>query len=145
VWTVGFYDRSFGGEFDEEPRRRYEGHGSFDVVAICYDSRSPRMDLELVSTKWLPEIYHFLPKIPIVLVEVDGGGVSSEEGGRVASQIGISFVKCPRGSSENAITALARAAFKHKVKREARASGHWCSVRSRLSSIFRAPDVNNRL
>jgi hypothetical protein len=144
VWTVvGFYDHSLM-KF-EDPLRRYRGP-TFDAVAICYDPCSPRESFKLVWTKvrslmaalkqlvthsilwggrcaqWLPEIRHFLSSTPpITLVEVDEGGdrvIASEEGSHVAEQIGASFVRCSRKSSESAVVTLARAAFKHKGMRE---------------------------
>jgi len=133
--TVGFHDRSLN-DYDGNPKGRYSGC-TFDTVAICYDPCSPQETFELLWTKWLPEIRHFLPKsTPIVLVEVGGGkteGVLTVDvdetrrgrppGNQVAKELGATFVKCPRGSPGDAIATLARIAFKRKnSERKAQAS-----------------------
>jgi hypothetical protein len=147
--TVWFRDRTHN-FFDGNPQIRYGGPG-FDSVVICYDPRSPRKSFELVWTKvcpgllrhhkcsemighsdilgggyhaqWLPEIGHFLPGTPIVLIEVGGGReedwvISSEEGIRVAEGLGASFIRWPLQEADLPIvTGLVKAAFKHQLER----------------------------
>jgi len=117
---VQFHNRTHS-FFDGNRPRRYN-RGEFDAVVIFYDPRSPRKTFELVWTKWLPEIRHFLPETPITLAEVGNGKekdwvISSEEGIRVAKGVGASFVRWPRETPMPTVTRLAKVTFIQKFER----------------------------
>ena len=89
---------------DDYERLRPLSYPGTDVVLICFSIDMPD-SLENVREKWVPEINHYLPKVPIVLVgnkadlrsddytirELARNGqkpVSFEEGERMAARIG---------------------------------------------------------
>eukprot|EP00056_Hartaetosiga_gracilis_P000701 m.40031 g.40031 ORF g.40031 m.40031 type:complete len:195 (-) comp10313_c0_seq1:609-1193(-) len=88
------------------------------VIVICYSVDNPD-SLENVLEKWHPEVVHFCPKVPIVLVgnkcdlrddkdtitrlaRLSQKPVSHGEGGNVAEKIGaFSFLECSAKTGEN--------------------------------------------
>ncbi|KIM21160.1 hypothetical protein M408DRAFT_29780 [Serendipita vermifera MAFF 305830] len=79
-----------------------------DVVVLCYAIDAP-WSLTSVREKWYPEVLHFLPGVPIILLgcKTDFGGdslgiviqpndiVTQSQGRAVADEIGaINFVEC---------------------------------------------------
>lgn len=52
---------------DDYDRLRPLSYPNTDVILMCFSVDSPD-SLENVQTKWTPEVRHFCPKVPIILV-----------------------------------------------------------------------------
>jgi len=96
---------------EDYDRLRPLSYPDTDVVLICYSIDSPD-SLENVPEKWAPEVRHFCPKVPIVLVankkdlrndartiadlaRAKQTPVTYEQGEAMARQIGaMTFVEC---------------------------------------------------
>ncbi|KAJ8339221.1 hypothetical protein SKAU_G00360070 [Synaphobranchus kaupii] len=70
VWAIDQYPRVPGGPGEVEGRggrdRRF-AYGRSDVVVLCFSLANPN-SLRHVRTMWFPEIKHFCPRTPIILV-----------------------------------------------------------------------------
>ena len=62
--TVTLWDTAGQEDYD---RLRPLSYDKTDVIILCYDITS-RSSFENVDLRWLPEIRHFCPSVPIVLV-----------------------------------------------------------------------------
>eukprot|EP01113_Clastostelium_recurvatum_P046886 TRINITY_DN8281_c0_g1_i1.p1 TRINITY_DN8281_c0_g1~~TRINITY_DN8281_c0_g1_i1.p1 ORF type:complete len:201 (+),score=55.88 TRINITY_DN8281_c0_g1_i1:67-669(+) len=108
VYSLGLWDTAGQEEYD---RLRPLSYSQTDVFMLCYSVISPS-SLANIRDKWAPEIKHYCPTTPIILVgakadlrtdkEVLGAlaskrmaPVTLEEGQKVASQIGAAaFGEC---------------------------------------------------
>lgn len=95
--SVGLWDTAGQEDYD---RLRPLSYPSTDVFLICF-SLTSKTSLENVRTRWVPELQHYSPGTPIILVgtkkdmKEDGKGVSSEDGQRVAMEIkAIKYMEC---------------------------------------------------
>ena len=52
---------------EHEDRLRPLSYSDADVILMCFSVESPD-SLDNISEKWLPEVQHFCPHVPIVLV-----------------------------------------------------------------------------
>jgi len=62
--NLGLWDTAGSGEYDQLRPLSYPGT---DVFIICFSLTSPE-SFDNVKKKWVPEVTHFNPKTPIVLV-----------------------------------------------------------------------------
>ena len=76
------------------------------MFLICF-SLTSKTSLENVRTRWVPELQHYSPGTPIILVgtkkdmKEDGKGVSSEDGQRLAMEIkAIKYLECSAKTQE---------------------------------------------
>jgi len=90
---------------EDYDRLRPLSYPDTDVIIICYDISNPD-SLTNIPEKWLPEVKHFCPNAPILLVgnkkdlrnEEDikrfgrEGVIMESEGVDMAKQIGTSFM-----------------------------------------------------
>ena len=106
--TLGLWDT--GGREDYD-RLRPLSYPQTDIFLICF-SLVNRVSLENVTAKWKPELAHFCPNVPIILVgtKIDlrddeetikqlksrkQTAISYEEGVKMAKEIGASkYVEC---------------------------------------------------
>jgi len=62
--NLGLWDTAGSGEYDQLKPLSYPGT---DVFIICFSLTSPE-SFDNVKSKWVPEVTHFNPKTPIILV-----------------------------------------------------------------------------
>eukprot|EP01089_Gocevia_fonbrunei_P000763 TRINITY_DN1074_c0_g1_i1.p1 TRINITY_DN1074_c0_g1~~TRINITY_DN1074_c0_g1_i1.p1 ORF type:complete len:236 (-),score=35.37 TRINITY_DN1074_c0_g1_i1:113-715(-) len=62
--NLGLWDTAGSAEYDQLRPLSYPGT---DVFIVCFSLTSPE-SFENVKTKWVPEVTHFNPKTPMVLV-----------------------------------------------------------------------------
>jgi small GTP-binding protein len=62
--NLGLWDTAGSGEYDQLRPLSYPGT---DVFIICFSLTSPE-SFDNVKNKWVPEVTHFNPKTPIILV-----------------------------------------------------------------------------
>lgn len=107
-YQLGLFDTAGQEEYD---RLRTLAYPSTDVFMICFSVASPT-SFENVKDKWIPEIKHYCPKVPIVLVgtqsdlrgdaviisklsKVKQHFVSQEDGQRLAKQVrAVAYSEC---------------------------------------------------
>jgi len=116
--NLGLWDTAGGGDFD---RLRPLSYPTTDVFMICFSIADPR-SFENVREKWLPEISHHCPNIPIILVgtktdlrnddettkKLAGdklGPISTEQGKDASYAMGkktgvVSYVECSAHNNE---------------------------------------------
>jgi len=101
--AVGLWDTAGQEDYD---RLRPLSYPSTDVFLICF-SLTSKTSLENVRTRWVPELQHYSPGTPIILVgtkkdmKEDGKGVSSEDGQRLAMEIkAIKYLECSAKTQE---------------------------------------------
>jgi small GTP-binding protein len=113
--TLSLWDTAGQEEYD---RLRPLSYSGTDVFLVFYSCVSPT-SYENVSAKWLPELQHFCPHVPIVLVatkcdlkedptvvarllEKGTACVSAEHGEKLAKAIGaVSFVETSAKTGKN--------------------------------------------
>jgi len=98
--TLRLYDTAGQEEYDRLRPLSYPGT---NIVLLCYSVAS-RSTFDSISSKWAPEVRHYLPRVPTILVglkvdirDEDGGEkpvdfdpVKKEEGEELAKKIGAS-------------------------------------------------------
>ena len=107
-YQLGLFDTAGQEEYD---RLRTLAYPNTDVFMVCFSVASPT-SFENIKEKWIPEIKHYCPKIPIVLVgtQSDLRGdpatismlsrakqhfVTQEEGQRLAKQVrAVAYSEC---------------------------------------------------
>ncbi|KAJ8306988.1 hypothetical protein KUTeg_015072, partial [Tegillarca granosa] len=57
---------------DEYERLRPFSYPQTDILIVCYSVEKPA-SLENVRTKWLPEVRHYCPSVPVILVACKTG------------------------------------------------------------------------
>ncbi len=104
-----FFHRDTAGQEDYD-RLRPLSYPLTDVFLLMFSVISPS-SLHNITLKWLPEITHYCPNVPMVLVgnkidlrnervvlqklqERKEKPITFEEGSKVAKQIGASYVEC---------------------------------------------------
>lgn len=136
VIQLSLWDTAGQEDFD---RLRPLSYPHTDVLLICYSIASPT-SFANVKTKWIPEVFHYAPGVPIVLVgtQSDTRGdasmveqlsskgvkmVSQEEGSALAKSIGAVFHECSALTQENLanvfMDAIRRGLDKKTQKRKA--------------------------
>lgn len=115
-----------------------------DVVLICFSISNP-ISLQNVKEKWKPEVSHFCPRVPIVLVGLkkdtrtekaillelekrDIIPVSSEDGQQMAESIEAkSYVECSAktGEAVQEVFEIAARASLTKRRRKPLTNGGW--------------------
>jgi len=86
---------------EDYDRLRPLSYPDTDVILMCFSIDSPD-SLQNIPEKWVPEVKHFCPNVPIVLVgnkkdlrNSGGKYVSTQEGNQMATRIGAtSYVEC---------------------------------------------------
>jgi len=97
--TLRLYDTAGQEEYDRLRPLSYPGT---NIVLLCFSVAS-RSTFDSISAKWAPEVRHYLPRVPTILVGLktdirDGDGdkpvdfepVKKEEGAELAKKIGAS-------------------------------------------------------
>ncbi|EPQ07256.1 Transforming protein RhoA [Myotis brandtii] len=75
---------------EDYDRLRPLSYPDTDVILMCFSIDSPD-SLENIPEKWTPEVKHFCPNVPIILVEP----VKPEEGRDMANRIGaFGYMEC---------------------------------------------------
>jgi len=98
--TLRLYDTAGQEEYDRLRPLSYPGT---NIVLLCYSVAS-RSTFESISSKWAPEVRHYLPRVPTILVGLkidirdddgdkpsDFDPVKKEEGEDLAKKIGASL------------------------------------------------------
>jgi len=99
--TLRLYDTAGQEEYDRLRPLSYPGT---NIVLLCYSVAS-RSTFESISSKWAPEVRHYLPRVPTILVGLktdirdqdegdkpaDFDPVKKEEGEELAKKIGASL------------------------------------------------------
>lgn len=98
---------------EEYDRLRVLSYPEVNILLVCFSLDSPT-SLDNVLEKWVPEINHFCPEVPFILVglksdlrktdefnEVMPGFISPEEGAAMAERIGANrYMECSARLSE---------------------------------------------
>ena len=63
-YTLGLFDTAGQEDYD---RLRPLSYPDTDVILMCFSVDSPD-SLENIPEKWTPEVKHFCPNVPIILV-----------------------------------------------------------------------------
>jgi len=120
--TLRLYDTAGQEEYD---RLRPLSYPNTNIVLLCYSVAS-RSTFESISSKWAPEIRHYLPRCPTILVGLktdirDEGGdskpvdfdpVKKEEGEDLAKKIGASIYMESSAKKEIGVSAIFEEAMK---------------------------------
>ena len=142
IVELGLWDTA--GQDDYERLRPLSYPGT-DVVLICFSIDMPD-SLENVREKWVPEIKHYLPKIPVILVgnkadlrdddytirELRRNGqmpVSFEEGERMANRIGaVGYMETSAIENRGVQEVFELATKVSLIKRKGTNNGGFCSL-----------------
>jgi small GTP-binding protein len=87
--AIGLWDTAGQEDYD---RLRPLSYPSTDIFLVCF-SLTSKTSLENIRTRWVPELQHYCPGTPIILVgtkkdlKEDNKGVKSEDGIRLAEEI----------------------------------------------------------
>ncbi|KAK6177771.1 hypothetical protein SNE40_015806 [Patella caerulea] len=119
---------------EDYDRFRHLSYPNTDVILMCFSIHNPA-SLESISERWIPEIHHFCPNVPIILVgnkkELRNDPatkeelskrklkpVSTDEGRAMAEQINAySYLECSARTKEGVrevFETAARAALQKK-------------------------------
>ena len=134
---LAFWDTVGDEEYD---RLRPLSYPNTDVILMCFSIDSPD-SLENIPEKWTPEVRHFCPSVPIILVgnkkdlrndenvkrelaKMKQEPVKSEEGSLMCERIkAYSYLECSAKTKEgvrDVFTTAARAALMTKERRNKR-------------------------
>jgi len=116
-------------EFD---RLRPLSYPDTDVILICFSVDS-RDSLENVSRIWVPEIMHFCPNIPFILVanksdlrDEDKDHITYEEGLSVANQIKANgYLECS-AKTKTGVREVFDVAAKAALQKKQSKKPNWC-------------------
>ncbi|CAG5094487.1 Oidioi.mRNA.OKI2018_I69.XSR.g13601.t1.cds [Oikopleura dioica] len=121
---------------EDYDRLRPLSYPDTDVILMCFSIDSPD-SLQNIPEKWVPEVKHFCPNVPIVLVgnkkdlrNSGGKFVSTQEGNQMATRIGAtSYVECSALTKERVrdvfeIATKASLSRKRQKRRKRRPARH---------------------
>jgi len=114
--TLRLYDTAGQEEYDRLRPLSYPGT---NIVLLCFSVAS-RSTFDSISSKWAPEVRHYLPRVPTILVGLktdirDEGGenkpvdfdpVKKEEGEELATKIGASLYMESSAKKEIGVSAI---------------------------------------
>ena len=133
---------------EDYDRLRPLSYPDTDVILMCFSIDSPD-SLENIPEKWTPEVHHFCPNVPIILVgnkkdlrmdettrrelmKVKQEPVRPEEGKGMADKIGaFSYLECSAKSKDGVrqvFEMATRAALQSKKKRKGNCTLLWVFV-----------------
>lgn len=116
---------------EDYDRLRPLSYPDTDVILMCFSIDSPD-SLQNIPEKWVPEVKHFCPNVPIVLVgnkkDLRAGGgnkcVRTGEGEQMAQRIGaVAYVECSALTKEgvrNVFEIATRASLSRRRKKKFR-------------------------
>eukprot|EP00117_Sycon_ciliatum_P004051 scpid42668/ scgid8577/ Rho-related protein racA len=133
--NLGLWDTAGQEDYD---RLRPLSYPQTDVFLVCFSCSSPS-SLANVAPKWIPELQHFSPGAPRILVGLKTDlrseeshhshkMVSYEEGVAVAKEIGATYCECSALTQDGIKTVFdtaIRLALNPETKRPSRKSGCW--------------------
>jgi len=121
--TLRLYDTAGQEEYDRLRPLSYPGT---NIVLLCFSVAS-RSTFDSISSKWAPEVRHYLPRTPTILVglktdvrdEKDDSGkpvdfdpITAEEGASLAKKIGASMYMESSAKKEKGVTEIFEEAMK---------------------------------
>jgi len=120
--TLRLFDTAGQEEYDRLRPLSYPGT---NIVLLCF-SVAQRSTFDSISSKWAPEVRHYLPRVPTILVglkidirddekgakPVDYDPVKKEEGEELAKKIGASFYMESSAKKETGVSDIFEQAMK---------------------------------
>ncbi|KAL9981519.1 hypothetical protein ACROYT_G010227 [Oculina patagonica] len=113
-FSVGLWDTAGQEDYD---RLRPLSYPQTDVFVVCFDVAN-RNSFENVTEKWIPELRHFVPEAPILLLatktDLRGGNntnhnrtiVETREGKALATSLDVTYAECSSLTNDGVQEAL---------------------------------------